>query len=94
MATPTKPSNKIVVPRADAGSFNPHRPLAKNLLLLHQVEHFQAMEKKLPPEQQTGVDPKTIKTEGDASEYIRKMTARLHPQVKESGPQVMKSGGA
>jgi hypothetical protein len=81
MATP---SNVIRVPRPK-GSFNKDRLLVKNELLRKQVEHFQEAEKKLPAEQQTGVDPAAILTEGQAAEYIRKMTAIFQPQVRKSG---------
>lgn len=60
-------------------AFNPERPLSKNQLLQAQVKHFREAESRLPPEQQTGVDPESIRTEGQASEYIRKVTAVLHP---------------
>ena len=75
----------IHIPRPEKGSFNRHRTLAKNTLLLNQVRHFQMVEKTLPPEKQTGIAPDSVKTEGEASEYIRKMTAILHPQVAKAG---------
>jgi hypothetical protein len=78
MATP---SNVILVPRAPRSSYNPNRPLEENTLLLNQARHFREVEKKLPAEQQTGVDFASIKTEGQAGDYVRKMTAILHPQV-------------
>jgi hypothetical protein len=83
MATP---SNVIRVPKPARSSYNPNRLLAKNTLLLNQVKHFHEIEQKLPRGQQTGVNFDSIKTEGQASEYIRKMTAILHPQAaKQSG---------
>jgi len=78
MATP---SNVIVIPKPPKSSYNPDRPLEKNTLLLNQVRHFREAEKKLPAAQQTGVDVDSIKTEGQAGEYVRKMTAILHPRV-------------
>jgi len=82
MATPSK---IIHVPKPASGSFNKSRPLAKNTLLLSQVRHFQEVEKKLPPEKRTGVDPAAVMTEGHASEYIRKMMTVLHPKVAKTG---------
>jgi hypothetical protein len=82
MATP---SNVIRVPKPARSSYNPNRPLEKNTLLLNQVKHFLEAEKKLPPEQQTGTDPASIKTEAHASEYVAKMTAILHPQAAKMG---------
>lgn len=82
MATP---SNVIRVPKPAAGAFNPARPLAKNTLLLNQVKHFHRLELDLPVDRRTGIALETIQTEGQASEYIRKMTAILHPQAAGSG---------
>lgn len=79
------PSNVIRVPKPSKSSFNPNRLLAKNTLLLNQVQHFHALELKLPKEQQTGVAFEKILTEGQAAEYIRKMTHILHPQSKQAG---------
>jgi hypothetical protein len=77
MATP---DNLIPVPKPRRESYNPNRPLAANALLKKQVEHFHHVEQRLPPEQQTGIDVTLIKTEGEASAYIRRITAILHPQ--------------
>lgn len=73
------PSNVIRVPRPPRSSYNPDRPVAKNTLLLHHIKHLHEVEKKLPPEKQSGMDYEKIETEKDASEYIRRMTAMLHP---------------
>jgi hypothetical protein len=81
----TSPSNVIRVPKPPKAAFNPKRLLAKNTLLLNQVAHFRMMELELPPEKQTGMDFEAILTEGQASEYIRKMTHTLHVKVKKSG---------
>jgi hypothetical protein len=74
----------IRVPRPARSSYQPHRPLGKNALLQNQVKHFHELEKRLPPEQQTGIPLESIETEGHAAEYIRRMTEKLHrPPVKE-----------
>ena len=78
-------SNVVRIPKPSRGSFNMQRPLAKNSLLMNQVKHLLELEKTLPPEKRTGMDPKSITTEGSAAEYIRKMTAILHPKVAKSG---------
>ena len=78
-------SNIVRVPKPAPGSFNPKRLVSKNSLLINQIEHFRKLEKEMPPARQTGIDFASIKTEGEASEYIRKMTAILHPQVAKSG---------
>jgi hypothetical protein len=74
------PDNVIRVPKPRRESYNPNRPLEKNTLLLNQVRHFHHAERHLPAEQQTGIDINLIKTEGEASAYIRKVTAILHPR--------------
>ncbi len=78
-------SNIVRVPKPAPGSFNPKRLVSKNSLLINQIEHFRKLEKEMPLARQTGVDFASIETEGEASEYIRKMTAILHPQVAKSG---------
>jgi hypothetical protein len=47
-------------------------------LLQSQVKHFRDLEKDLPPERQTGIPIDSITTEGQAAEYIRRMTVQLH----------------
>jgi hypothetical protein len=48
------------------------------------------VEKTLPPELQSGMDSAAIATEGQAGEYIRKITAVLHP-AGTRGPKVRKA---
>ena len=74
----------IRVPKPSKTAFNPGRLLAKNTLLVNQVESFHKHELGLPPDQRTGEDFASILTEGQASEYIRKMTAIMHPQVAKA----------
>jgi hypothetical protein len=89
---PALESNVVVVPRPAQDAYNPDRPLSKNSLLQYQVRHFQEVEKSLSTDQQTGHDPETILTEGHAAEYLRKMTARLHPQARHAA-RVSKAPG-
>jgi hypothetical protein len=77
MATP---ANVIHVPRPSPGSFDKNRPLSRNALLQAQVQHFQEAERHLPPERQSGIDPAAIRTEGEAAEYVRRITFALHPE--------------
>jgi hypothetical protein len=84
MPQPSRSSNVVRIPKADRSSYNPNRPIAGSTLLLKQIEHFHHLELKMPPDKQTGMDFHAIKTEGEASEYIRRMTAILHPQVRKS----------
>jgi hypothetical protein len=70
-------SNVIKVPRS-SGVFDPNRLLCKNPLIAAQVRHFEEVESHLPPELRTGIDPTSLKTEGEASEYIRRVTRAIH----------------
>jgi hypothetical protein len=68
----------IRVPKPARSSYQPNRPFAKNTLLQNHVKHFRELEKQLPPEQQTGIPVDAIETEGQAADYIRRMTGKLH----------------
>jgi len=74
MATP---ANIIPVPKP-AGTYNPDRLLRGNALVMAQVKHFEEADKRLPAELQTGIDIKSITTEGQAAAYIRKVTEAIH----------------
>jgi len=67
-------------PRSETGTqfLQPNRPLSKSSLLQSQVKHFRDLEKDLPPERQTGIPIDSITTEGQAAEYIRRMTVQFH----------------
>ena len=89
---PALAPNVVVVPQPARGSYNPKRPLSKNTLLANQVRHFRELEKTRPAQEQTGHDPQKIRTEGEAAEYLRKMTALLHPLGKKTA-RVKKARG-
>ncbi len=76
----------IRVPKPARSSYQPHRPLSKNTLILNQVKHFRELEKDLPREHQSGLFESLIAegaTEGQAAEYIRHVTKKLlHPPGK------------
>lgn len=78
-------SNVVNVPKPNAKSFNRHRLLEKNALIKNQVLHFREIEKTLPPEQQSGMKFDDIKTEGQAAEYIAKLTKFLHGKPRTAG---------
>jgi hypothetical protein len=65
----------IHVPRPQ-NAMNPDRPV--NTLLKAQVLHLHDAESKLPVRQQTDVYINAIKTEGEAAEYIRRVTEAIH----------------
>lgn len=66
----------IHVPRPPKSAMNPHRPV--NALLQAQMQHLQDAELKLPVRLQTNIYVNAIKTEGEAGEYIRRVTEAIH----------------
>ena len=68
-----KKSNVIRIPKPRRNAFNKHRPIST--LLRMQVKHFHEIEKQLLLAELTDIE--LIKTEGQAAEYVAKMTARL-----------------
>ena len=62
----------IHVPRPNQSAMDKNRPV--NTLLRVQVEHLHEAEMKLPIGQQTDIYINAIKTEGEAGEYIRRVT--------------------
>lgn len=72
--------------------FNLDRPLKGNSLLLNQLEHFQKMEQRYPEHLRTGIALDKVKTEGQASEYIRRVTLLIQsPFHKEAERKVKKA---
>jgi len=66
----------IHVPRPPRRAMNPHRPV--NALLQSQMQHLQDAELNLPARLQTNIYVNAIKTEGEAGEYIRRVTEAIH----------------
>jgi hypothetical protein len=73
--------NHVRVPKPSSKSFDKNRPIAKNALLENQVKHFHELEISLLKQLQTGIRFEEVRTEGDAAEYIRRITAILHPHL-------------
>ena len=73
--------NHVRVPKPSPASFNKDRPISKNTLLENQVKHFRKLELSLLRQLRTGIRFKDVHTEADAAEYIRRMTALLHPHL-------------
>jgi ArsR family metal-binding transcriptional regulator len=66
----------IHVPRPDVKkAMNPDRPV--NALLKAQVQHLHDAERNLPLRHRTDIYINAIKTEGEAAEYIRKVTTAI-----------------
>ena len=66
----------VHVPRPPKSAMNKHRRISD--LIRKQIVHLSHVEKNLPGER-AGIDPGSIKTEGEAARYIEQVTARLHP---------------
>ena len=67
----------VHVPRPDPkSSMDPDRPV--NALLKAQVQHLHEAERNLPLRHRTDIYINTIKTEGEAAEYIRQVTTAIH----------------
>jgi len=59
-------------------------------LIQHQIRHFHDVEKALLKDGQRLTDISKIKTELQASKYLEKMTALLHPQGSEAPRRLAK----
>ena len=70
--------NFIQVPKPSRAAYTPDRPLEKNTLIQTQVRHFREAEMRLPENLRSGVDVAAIATEGQAADYIRKVTRAIH----------------
>jgi len=76
---------KIPVPRPAKGSFNKERPVSE--LLRWQLRHMHEVEKKLPHYDRSHTNVEKIKTEGEAAQYLKKVTAKLHRRGKIKIPR-------
>jgi hypothetical protein len=68
----------IKVPKPDPKSYNPNRSITG--LVQNQLFHLSVAERHLPEHHRSGIDPYSIDSEGKAAEYIRRLTAKLHPE--------------
>ncbi len=73
------PANIIQVPRPAPGSFNKNRPAGK--LLTSQTRHIrEALIKHLEQVATVlAIDIRSLRTEGEVSDYVRQASAILHP---------------
>lgn len=81
----------IHVPRPPKSAMNPHRPV--NALLQAQMQHLQDAELKLPARLQTNIYVNAIKTEGEAGEYIRRVTEAIHEAHDTAAEKRVRAGG-
>lgn len=82
-----KSKNVIRIPKMPTDAFNLQRPVSE--LLWTQVEHLAAVVRREIDEER-----RAIRTEGQASAFVKKYTALLHPQdagkkttTSSKGPQ-------
>lgn len=80
----------IKVPTPPKSAFNKDRPVSS--LLRSHLEHLQRAEFRLPAEMQTNIYINAIKTEGEAADYIKLVTERLHAAHAGQGAPGGKSG--
>jgi hypothetical protein len=80
----------VRVPKPPAGAFNLERPVSS--LLKTQIVHLQEAEFRLPVKDQTNIYINRIKTEGEAADYIRKVTEQLHPEAASKVVPLRKTG--
>jgi hypothetical protein len=77
--------NLIPVPRPSKSAMNPDRPA--NALLLSQVEHLRKAERDLPLRYRSEIYVKAIKTEREASRYIREVTEAIHQAHQDAAAE-------
>jgi hypothetical protein len=83
----------IDVPEVEKEAYNPDRPISG--LIQMQLIHLSTAEQMLPPNvRRTGVNIATLHTEGQAAEYIKKVTALLHRAGKAKKKKSTKKSAA
>jgi hypothetical protein len=85
----TKHDYVVQVPRPHAPEFSPDRPITD--LVRNQIMHLSLAERHLPARDRSGIDIYSIQTEGQAAEYIRHVTKKLHPEGAEKPKRSPKS---
>ena len=66
-------------------AYNPDRPMG--VLLWDHIQELSQQEQQLPPDQRTGIDVNSLKSEKDASNYIGQVVPRLRaPRAKGAQP--------
>jgi hypothetical protein len=79
----------IHVPRPSKTALNPDRPVSS--LLLAQIQHLQHAERRLPLRYRTKIYTHAIRTEGEASRYIREVTEAIHQAHADAAVKRAKS---
>jgi hypothetical protein len=81
----------IDVPEVEKAAYNPDRPISG--LIQMQLIHLSTAEQTLLPGQRTGINISTLHSEGQAAEYIQKVTAMLHKAGKAKKKATKKKSG-
>jgi len=76
----------IDVPAVEKEAYNPDRPISG--LIQMQLVHLSTAEQTLPPRHRTGINIATLHSEGEAAQYIQKVTGALH----RAGKAKLKTG--
>lgn len=75
------PHKLIPVPKTPKEAFNPQRP-GSSLLRSQALHLYEALKWHVAEAQAIlAINPRNLRTEGALSDYVRKVTARLHPQA-------------
>jgi hypothetical protein len=72
----------IHVPKPPKQARDLNRPVSS--LLKMQIEHLLEAERRLPVKHHSGIYVNAIKTEGEAAEYIRRVTEAIHRAHREA----------
>lgn len=75
------------VPKTPKSAYNHGRFVSA--LIKNQLEHFNEVEKSVLKPGEKLTDVSKIKTELQASKYLKQMTARLHPQGADKPPKAV-----
>jgi hypothetical protein len=73
----------IQVPKPHPKAYNPDRPITD--LVRNQILHMSVAELHLEKRHRTGTDVHSIRTEREASEYIRHLTDKMHRKKRNKG---------
>ena len=79
----------IHVPKPHPKAYNPDRPITD--LVRNQILHMSVAELHLEKHHRTGTDVHGIRTERQASEYIRHLTDKMHRKKRNKGTAKMKA---
>ena len=83
----------IDVPAVEKEAYNPDRPISG--LIQMQLIHLSTAEQMLPANvRRTGINISTLHTEGEAAEYIQKVTKLLHRAGKSKKKKTPKKNAS